>query len=62
MNEIGYHQRTYSLHEKDGKYAWVYTDNGEILDGKLFDSQREALEWDRKKCRGQHMKIVMKKL
>ncbi len=36
---------TYSICERDGKYAWVFSRDGSILKDKIFDSVEEAKAW-----------------
>ena len=56
--EVGYYERTYRLRTKDGKYAWIYDDSGEILKDRMFDSAEEAQSWWQKEYGWMKMKVT----
>lgn len=49
VEPVGHVERTYQLKLKDGRFAWIFTDSGEVLEDKLFPTQQAAEDWHQRR-------------
>lgn len=60
MREVSYTERKYRLLLGKHGWAWVFDDNQEVLDGRIFDDKELAMEWMQERTLGQYVKFIPK--